>query len=145
MKPLTHRASTIVSPFNPQKAVSIDEFIEGEKQHITSKSLLKLIDLIPNLRAKMETEQARAHYDLIQGVEILIQILQSSDVSKSSDPLPPHLAEAGVAAYYILKGVDIIPDSIPEIGLTDDARILARVFERNSSLRDYRVAEALKA
>ena len=144
MKPITHRASIIVSPFNPQKAVSIDEFIDAESAALTSKSLIKLIDLIPNLRAKMETEQARAHYDLIQGVEILISILQSNEVTKCSDPLPTHLAEAGVAAYYILKGVDIIPDSIPEIGLTDDARILARVFERNSSLRDYRVAEALK-
>ena len=145
MMPLTHRASIIVSLFNPQKAISIDEFIATERVSVTSKSLLKLVDLIPNLRAKMETEQARAHYDLIQGVEILISILQSTEVTKSSDPLPPHLAEAGVAAYYILKGVDIIPDSIPEIGLTDDARILARVFERNSSLREYRIAEALKA
>ena len=109
--PLTHRASIIVSLFNPQKAISIDEFIDTERVSVTSKSLLKLVDLIPNLRAKMETEQA----------------------------------EAGVAAYSILKGVDIIPDSIPEIGLTDDARILARVFERNSSLREYRIAEALKA
>ena len=145
MKPLTHRASIIVSPFNPQKAVSIDEFIDTEKVSVTSKSLIKLIDLIPNLRAKMETEQAKAHYDLIQGVETLIGILQSAEVTSCADPLPPHLAEAGVAAYYILKGVDIIPDSIPEIGLTDDARILARVFERNSSLREYRIAEALKA
>lgn len=145
MKPITHRTSIIVSPFHPHKAVSIDEFIDAERVSVTSKSLIKLIDLIPNLRAKMETEQARAHYDLIQGVEILISILQSHVVTNSSDPLPPHLAEAGVAAYYILKGIDIIPDSIPEIGLTDDARILARVFERNSSLRDYRVAEALKA
>jgi uncharacterized membrane protein YkvA (DUF1232 family) len=93
----------------------------------------------------METEQARAHYDLIQGVETLICILQSPDVSRSTDPLPVHLAEAGVAAYYILKGADIIPDSIPEIGLTDDARILARVFERNANLREYSMRAALKA
>jgi hypothetical protein len=144
MKPLTHRTSLIVSPFHPRKAVSIDEFIEAERSKLTSRGLIKLVDLIPNLRAKMETEQARVHYDLIEGVEILIQILKSPAVSGSSDPLPPHLAEAGVAAYYILKGSDIIPDSIPEIGLTDDARILARVFERNSNLRDFRSSDALK-
>jgi len=145
MKPLTHRTSIIVSPLNPQKAVSIDEFIEMERSTINAKSLTKLVDLIPNLRAKMETEQARVHYDLIQGVETLICILQSPEVSRSTDPLPQDLAEAGVAAYYILKGADIIPDSIPEIGLTDDARILARVFERNASLRDYGIPHALKA
>ena len=144
MKPLTHRTSIIVSPLNPQKAISIDEFIETERSTITVKSLNKLVDLIPNLRAKMETEQARVHYDLIQGVETLICILHSHDVSCSTDPLPVHLAEAGVAAYYILKGADIIPDSIPEIGLTDDARILARVFERNSCLRHFQEAGALK-
>jgi hypothetical protein len=145
MKPLTHRTSIIVSPLNPQKAVSIDEFIEAERANFTSKNLIKLVDLIPNLRAKMETEQARAHYDLIQGVESLIRILQSPDVTGSSDPLPTHLAEAGVAAYYILKGADFIPDSIPEIGLTDDARIVARVFERNANLKEYSMPIAAKA
>jgi hypothetical protein len=145
MKPLTHRTSIIVSPLNPQKAVSIDEFIEAERATFTSQSLIKLIDLVPNLRAKMETEQARVHCDLIQGVETLICILQSPDASRSTDPLPQELAEAGVAAYYILKGADIIPDSIPEIGLTDDARILARVFERNATLRGYSMPDALKA
>lgn len=140
MKPLTHRASIIVSPLNPQKAVSIDEFIESERATLDSKSLVKLVGLIPNLRAKMQTEQAQVHYDLVEGVDLLIKVLQSPDVAQSSDPLPSHLAEAGVAAYYILKGVDIIPDSIPEIGLTDDARILARVLERNSRLREYRAA-----
>jgi len=35
----------------------------------------------------------------------------------------------------LLKSVDIIPDFIPEIGLTDDARLVARVFTRNPSLR----------
>jgi hypothetical protein len=145
MKPLTHRTSIIVSPLNPQKAISIDEFIETERSTLTAKSLTKLVDLIPNLWAKMETEQALVHYDLIQGVETLICILQSLDVSRSTDPLPAHLAEAAVAAYYILKGADIIPDSIPEIGLTDDARILARVFERNATLRGYSMPDALKA
>lgn len=145
MKPLNHRAFIIVSPLNPSEAVSIDEFIEAERTALTAKSLFKLQDLIPNLRAKMETEQARAHYDLIQGVETLIRILQSPDVSHSTDPLPDHLAEAGVAAYYILKGADIIPDSIPEIGLTDDARILAQVFERNANLREFSILAAREA
>jgi len=136
VKPLTHRATIIVSPLNPQKAVSIDEFIEGEKSQINADSLGKLVHLIPNLRSKMETEQARAHYDLIKGVEVLIRLFHSPEVSECQDPLPQHLAEAGAAAYYILKGVDIIPDAIPEIGLTDDARILARVFERNPVLKE---------
>lgn len=145
MKPLTQRARVIVSPYNPEKAVSIDEFIDAERANMDSAKIKHLVALIPSLRAKMETEQARAHYDLIQGVEVLIQIIQSQEVNLCTDPLPVHLAEAGMAAAYILKGADIIPDSIPEIGLTDDARILARVFERNPILRHYRERDALQA
>lgn len=134
MKPLIHRTKIIMSPLNPGKAVSIDEFIESEANQFRSSDLHALRGRVDALRSKMETEQARVHYDLLKGMELLIGLLESSEVEDCGDPLPRHLAEAGVAVAYILKGVDLIPDSIPEIGLTDDARILARVLERNPAL-----------
>ena len=135
MKPLIHRSTIIMSPLNPGKAISIDEFIESEVENFTASDFRSLRDHVDALRAKMQTEQALAHYDLQQGVELLIRWIDSGGSDAHEDPLPAHLAEAGVAATYILKGVDLIPDSIPEIGLTDDARILARVLERNPGLR----------
>jgi uncharacterized membrane protein YkvA (DUF1232 family) len=120
---------------NPDKAVSIDEFLDTEISKFRAADLDGLRGHVDGLRGKMESEQARVHYDLVQGIALLINLLQSSETENCSDPLPRHLAEAGVAAAYILKGVDLIPDSIPEIGLTDDARILARVLERNPVLR----------
>jgi len=135
MKPLIHRSPIIMSPLNPGKAVSIDEFIESERENFTTSDFVALRDHVPALRSKMETEQARIHYDLQQGVELLIGWIEDEESLPDEDPLPSHLAEAGVAASYILKGVDLIPDSIPEIGLTDDARILARVLDRNPCLR----------
>lgn len=136
MKPLVHRATIIVSPLNPDKAISIDEFIDTETAAFHAADLLDLRKHADGLRSKMHTEQARVHYDLVRGIEMLIDLLDSTEVHSCSDPLPAHLAEAGVAASYILKGVDLIPDSIPEIGMTDDARILARVLERNPRLRE---------
>ena len=135
MKPLTHRTKIIVSPLNPDKAVSIDEFLDAEVSKFRAADLLDLRGHVNGLRGKMESEQARVHYDLVKGIALLIGLLESPELDRCSDPLPAHLAEAGVAAAYILKGVDLIPDSIPEIGLTDDARILARVLERNPILR----------
>jgi hypothetical protein len=134
MRPLIQRAKIIMSPLNPGKAVSIDEFLDDEVSKFRAADLANLRRHVEALRAKMEPEQARVHYDLVQGIAVLIALLESPEVDGCSDPLPTHLAEAGVAAAYILKGVDFIPDSIPEIGLTDDARILARVFERNPAL-----------
>ncbi|MFM8983307.1 MAG: DUF1232 domain-containing protein [Spartobacteria bacterium] len=124
-----------MSPLNPGKAVSIDEFIASEVENFTASDFVALRDHVPALRSKMQTEQARIHYDLQQGVELLIDWIEDEDLVSDENPLPAHLAEAGVAAAYILKGVDLIPDSIPEIGLTDDARILARVLDRNPTLR----------
>jgi hypothetical protein len=135
MRPLTHRTTIIVSPLNPDKAVSIDDFLEAEVSNFRAADLVGLRRHISGLRGKMESEQARVHYDLVHGIELLIGLLESPETENCFDPLPKHLAEAGVAAAYILKGVDIIPDSIPEIGLTDDARIVARVLERNPVLR----------
>lgn len=135
MTPLLHRTTIIVSPLNPNKAVSIDDFLEDEVSRFGAKDLSGLRRHVDALRAKMQTEQARTHYDLVRGIELLIDLIESPELENCSDPLPKHLAEAGVAAAYILKGVDLIPDSIPEIGLTDDARILARVLERNPKLR----------
>jgi len=135
MKPLIHRSPIIMSPLDPGKAVSIDEFIASEVENFTASDFVALRDHVPALRSKMQTEQARIHYDLQQGVELLIDWIEDEDLVSDEDPLPAHLAEAGVAAAYILKGVDLIPDSIPEIGLTDDARILARVLDRNPILR----------
>ena len=135
MKPLIHRSPIIMSPLNPGKAISIDEFIESEIENYNASDFLSLRDHVDALRSKMQTEQARIHYDLQVGVELLIHWIECEEAGKLDDPLPSHLAEAGVAAAYILKGVDLIPDTIPEIGLTDDARILARVLERNPMLR----------
>jgi uncharacterized membrane protein YkvA (DUF1232 family) len=124
-----------MSPLNPGKAISIDDFIKSEVENYNASDFLSLRDHVDALRSKMQTEQAQIHFDLQQGVELLIRWIESDQVEALQDPLPAHLAEAGVAAAYILKGVDLIPDSIPEIGLTDDARILARVLERNPELR----------
>ena len=135
MKPLIHRSPIIMSPLNPGKAISIDDFIESEVENYHASDFLSLRDHVDALRSKMQTEQARIHYDLQEGVELLIHWIECEEAARLEDPLPSHLAEAGVAAAYILKGVDLIPDTIPELGLTDDARILARVLERNPMLR----------
>ena len=137
MKPLMHRATLIMPHSNPEKAVSIDEFIDRELATFVAADLARLKGMTDSIRAKMDSEQARCHYDLVTGAELLVRILETLDNDSFSDPLPRDLAAAGVAAAYILKSVDFIPDSLPEIGLTDDARILARVLERHPSLWDY--------
>ncbi len=135
MRPLIHRAHTVTPPGPNPSPVSIDDFIVQEAAHMTAKSLRQLAGMTRQMREKLTTEQARQHFDLHEATDILVRLLESEQVAKCTDPLPVWLAEAGVAASYLLKGVDIIPDWIPEIGLTDDARVTARVLDRNPELR----------
>ena len=104
MKPLIHRSPIIMSPLNPGKAISIDEFIESEVENYNASDFLSLRDHVDALRSKMQTEQARIHYDLQVGVELLIHWIECEEAGKLDDPLPSHLAEAGVAARG-LRGV----------------------------------------
>lgn len=134
-RPLIHRAEIMRSHENPERAVSIDEYIEREKTKISAAVIRELAGHTQQLQDKMKTEQAQQHHDLQEYTGILVSLLHSVRAQNAQDPLPDDLAEAGVAATYLLKSVDIIPDFIPEIGLTDDARLVARVFSRNPSLR----------
>lgn len=134
-RPLIHRANTVRIYGSPGEAVSLDEYIESERAGMTAARLRELPCFSARIFAKLATEQARQHGDLHEGAASLMRLVASEEVVRCKDPLPAHLAEAGVALAYLLKGVDIIPDSIPEIGLTDDARVVARVIERNPELR----------
>ena len=135
-RPIIHRAEVVRSHESPEMAVSIDEYIENEKLKISASSIRELAGFTQQLLDKMKTEQAQQHHDLQENTEFLVTVLRSLRARNCRDPLPEDLAEAGVAASYLLKSVDIIPDFIPEIGLTDDARLVARVFARNPSLRN---------
>jgi uncharacterized membrane protein YkvA (DUF1232 family) len=130
------RTTIIRTPDHPTHAVQIDEFIVRAGEAMTSDRLRDLRRFEKGLIEKLATDQARQHRDLHESVTKLRALLRSDAVTEATDPLPRELAEAGVALEYLLKGVDIIPDSLPEIGLTDDARIVARVMERNPALSD---------
>jgi uncharacterized membrane protein YkvA (DUF1232 family) len=50
----------------------------------------------------------------------------------------PALCDATFALLYFLKGFDRIPDTVPEVGLLDDALIVQCVLQRNATpLRAY--------
>lgn len=133
-RPLIHRTNIVRIHGSPGEAISLDEYIETERAGMTADQLREIPCLSARIFAKLATEQARQHHDLHEGAQCLMRLLSSERVACCTDPLPKHLAEAGVALTYLLKGVDLIPDSIPEIGLTDDARVVARVMERNPEL-----------
>lgn len=117
------------------KAISIDEYIESQARTMKAEELRELRRFLPALAEKKTAALAQQREKLVQGIDMLADLLPSAAVEKASDPLPRHLAELGVAARYVIKGVDIIPDNLPELGLADDEWIVGRVMQRNPELR----------
>lgn len=119
----------------PEQAVSTDKFIIKQTGSMTAEELRGLRRFVSALDKKKKEAESRQHNELVEGMATLGTWLSSSEVTDATDPLPQHLAEAGAALRYVLKGVDIIPDSVPGLGLADDEWIVRRVLQRNPALR----------
>ncbi len=134
LKPRMHRSHVLYAPSNPGVAISIDEYIEGARVGISSEAVRHFPSLKQQLEAKLQGDHALQHRDLCDGVRAIHRFLSSAEAQNADDPLPRKIAEAAVALNYFLKGFDLIPDSIPEIGLVDDARVIACVLARNPTI-----------
>lgn len=114
------------------RPVTIDEFIEDGSNRLDAirfrQSRRSLID---RLREKLANNDFETFPELGEAVEQMIQILRLPEAWQADDPLPRWLAEAAFGARYLLKRFDLIEDHLPEIGLADDALLLARILERN--------------
>jgi uncharacterized membrane protein YkvA (DUF1232 family) len=114
------------------RPVTIDEFIEDGSNRLDAIGFRQSRrSLIERLREKLENYDFETFPELGEAVEQIIQVLRLPEAWGATDPLPRWLAEAVFGARYLLKRFDLIEDHLPEIGLADDALLLARILERN--------------
>lgn len=85
------------------------------------------------LRAPLTAKIAALAADTVlrRRLEMLALYLDETCAERAS--LSPAIREAAFGLLYFLKGFDRIPDSVPEIGLLDDALIVQGVFERHAA------------
>jgi Protein of unknown function (DUF1232) len=115
------------------KAMTIDEYIENQRQQLMSSDIHALGLFADRLLEKLNQTDAGTYLGLGETVHLVVQLLKLPRFKQVEDPLPVWVAEVGFAAAYLLKRNDLIPDHLPEIGLVDDALILKCVIERNHS------------
>lgn len=113
------------------RPVTIDKFIEDGSNRLDAvgfrQSRRALID---RLREKLRNSEFETFPELGEAVQQIIEVLQL-EPWQINEPLPRWLAETAFGARYLLKRFDLIDDHLPEIGLADDALLLARILERN--------------
>ena len=71
------------------------------------------------------------HPELKHQISEIMRTLEAAALVNATDPLPRCLAEGTFAAQYLLKEEDLIPDTVPGIGLADDAILVKRVVARH--------------
>ena len=118
----------------PEQAVSLDEYIESRRPMITADNLHELGRHLKAFARKAEQAGAEGRIELLRGIQVMVDMFASQELADLRDPLPEDIAELGVAAHYLLKGFDLIPDSLAEIGLSDDEWIVVRVMQRQPGL-----------
>ena len=87
--------------------------------------LAGLHGLLPDVMIKAALITASQR--LRQRVELLAAFMMESPPDAHS---PAH-REVAFVLFYFLKGQDLIPDSLPEIGLLDDALLVDAALQRN--------------
>lgn len=128
------------------KAATIDEYIENAASGIVPGELGRLADLSGRLWDKV-TEADPVRHPRLQAQARILEILLVT-YQPRYDELPSDerraLGELGVAASYLLKGYDVIPDEVEEIGFDDDAFLVDAVFSRNRDVIERWVASRLE-
>ncbi len=93
---------------------------------VQAADLERLRRMLPALRSKAARITDSAV--LTRRLGLLLQLVEEAPVGDET----PALREAAFALFYFLKGYDLIPDHLPEVGLLDDALLVEAVFRRNA-------------
>ena len=124
----------MTNAMSPEQAVSIDEYIESRRMKMSADEWRGLGRHLQAFERKAEQAAAENRLKLLHGIRLMVDVLASRELAALRDPLPADVAELGVAADYLLKGFDLIPDSLAGIGLSDDEWVVVRVLQRNPGL-----------
>ena len=119
--PLSRHLSLKPAAGEPQNPTS---YLVAGAACVNDDDLTGLRKLLPQVRKKSAAiaDAMRLHRRL----GVLADYFQESPAGTL-----PARREVAFALYYFLKGYDLIPDSIPEIGLLDDALLVESALQRN--------------
>jgi len=111
----------------------IHEYVLRGGQTITAGQIAAFRDKLPFLNVKAETVDAPDFPALPGQIRFLARFVEDTlDGAYGPEDLPA-VAEAVFALRYLLKDVDIIPDSVPGSGYSDDAAILRAVLSSHAA------------
>ena len=103
----------------------LTNFIQSQARALSLADLDRLTTDLPTLRERFAKIPSQTHAYLSDQLEFQEQV-----VGRTRDLAEEPVAEAAFALLYFQRAIDLIPDSIPGLGLLDDSMVVAMVLRR---------------
>jgi len=114
--------------FNKAMTRELNDLIQDQARALSLAELGRLTGDLPALRERFTTIPARTYPSLADQLQFLSLVVEDQVVR---DPAGQMVGEAAFALLYFQRASDLIPDSIPGMGLLDDAMIVRIVLGRH--------------
>lgn len=125
----------------PASITSITEtefihYIESSATRLTPRQVQQLVSDLPELRNAFAKMRASAFPEVERQLRLLAAVVEAVWTDTYRDMPYRAALEAAFAISYFHRTVDLIPDALENIGLTDDAAVVQTVIARNSGAYD---------
>ena len=120
--------TTKSSDFNETMTKELNDFIQSQSRALSLAELDRLTGDLPALRERFAKIPAHTYPYLAEQLQFLSLVVEDQVVR---DPAGEMVGEAAFALLYFQRATDLIPDSIPGMGLLDDAMIVRTVLARH--------------
>lgn len=127
--PLSHYLADMS---RPGREATPSQHLERGAECVRDEDLSALTRLRPAVESKLAgiSDSTR----LKERIGLLLRYLEETPASQGG----ACRREAAFAVFYFLKGFDLIPDSLPGVGLLDDAMLVETALRRNEhELREH--------
>jgi uncharacterized membrane protein YkvA (DUF1232 family) len=118
--------TTKSTDFKQIMTAELTGFIQSQARVLSLAHLNRLVIDLPALRERFAKIPSETYPYLSDQLEFLCLFVEEQIVGRNRDAAEEPVAEAAFALLYFQRSTDLIPDSIPGMGLLDDA-IIARI------------------
>jgi uncharacterized membrane protein YkvA (DUF1232 family) len=120
--------TTKTTDFKETMTRELSDFIQSRARALSLAELDRLIADLPALSERFATIPAQTYPCLADQLQFLSRVVEEQVVR---EPASEMVGEAAFALLYFQRATDLIPDSIPGMGLLDDAMIVRIVLGRH--------------
>jgi uncharacterized membrane protein YkvA (DUF1232 family) len=120
--------TTKVTNFKETVTSEIGNFIERQARSVSIRDINRLIVDLPALRERFAKIPMETYPNLADQLQLLSLLVEEQVVR---DPAGQMVGEAAFALLYFQRPRDLLPDSIPGMGLLDDAMIVRITLGRH--------------